>query len=126
MKKASITILFICFVITIFIKVGREHFWGGNWLADILLGSAPSFFFTSGIIFLIPIFIHPLNWRKFTTTSGFITFGAVMYEIEQFWTTRVFDINDLVATLLGFLFANLLYLIISNYFSLKTSVQHSC
>jgi hypothetical protein len=110
---------YIIGVFAVFIKIEKEYFWGQHWLVNTLIGSAPSFFYTSAIIFLIPILINPINLKRFATLSTLVAIEALMYEFEQLWTSIVFNINELVATILGFFFAHLLFLIINHYFSWK-------
>lgn len=55
----------------------------------------------------------------------FSLLGSLAYEFEQVWSSRVFDIYDIIALLLGYLFALAVYNYgkpnISNTLELKTS-----
>jgi hypothetical protein len=60
-------------------------------------GSAPSFFATFGACFLGLSF-----FPKHSAQVIFgITLGQILYEIEQIWTSRTFDIGDIVAIILA-------------------------
>lgn len=90
-------------------------------LARILLGSFPSFFAVIGIAFLSLAYTKV----KHQKAIFFCFLGSLIYEFEQVWSSRVFDIYDIIALLLGYLFALTIYNYgkpnISNTLELETS-----
>ena len=91
----------MCSVLAIIVKAIRTNYYGINDLIDVLLGSSPSFLYLFGLIAFIPLVkrdIEPLKFKKYTLL---ITVGALTYEAEQYWTARIFDLNDVMATLLA-------------------------
>jgi len=76
-----------------------------NPLVHVLLGSSPSFFAIIAISFL------SLAYTKDKQQKGifFVFLGSLVYEFEQIWSSRVFDIYDIIALILGYLFALAVY-----------------
>jgi len=62
-----------------------------------MAGSAPSFFYVMGACLLIAAFSqkHP------TKNMVYAAAGATVYELEQYYTSMVFDFNDMLATGIG-------------------------
>lgn len=73
---------------------------------DFLLGSAPSFFSILGVLFFSKVMVVKEKYSD--KYPAFILLGTLLYEIEQIWSNRVFDIYDILALLLGyFLFSTI-------------------
>ncbi|WP_420935119.1 hypothetical protein ACOJR9_04160 [Alteromonas sp. A081] len=67
---------------------------------DFLLGSAPSFFFIMGMLFFSKVMVANDKYNQ--KYPAFVLLGTLLYEIEQIWSSRVFDIYDILALLLGY------------------------
>ena len=65
------------------------------------LGSAPSFFYLFGIMSLIPIVQPKINIKTFNRSVLMFTAGALTYEMQQYWTAMLFDLGDIISTLLA-------------------------
>ncbi|GHB55615.1 hypothetical protein GCM10008107_00390 [Psychrosphaera saromensis] len=91
----------ICLFLALLVKFFRESLYGINLPIDMFLGSAPSFLYLFGLISAIPIFYKNIEFSSFQKSWFALTCGALIYEFEQYWTSRVFDYNDVIATLLG-------------------------
>ena len=83
---------------------------------DIILGSSPSFLYVFGLSSLLILFTRKLKFESVIKYSFIVMLGALSYEIEQYWSSRVFDFYDVVATLLAF---SLVLIIHINYFFKK-------
>lgn len=83
-------------------KVFREELYGTNIVIDIFIGSTPSFFYLLGLMSLVAIFSQHLKLHSVLKTSFLLMLGALIYEIEQYWSSRTFDLYDVLATLLAF------------------------
>jgi len=91
----------VCLVLAIVIKAVRGSFYGSNDILDIFLGSSPSFLYLFGLISLIPIVKSDIEFPAFKKLAIVCTLGALVYELEQYWTSRVFDTYDIIATVLA-------------------------
>jgi len=91
----------ICLFLSLLVKVYRDNLYGIDVLLDILLGSSPSFLYLFGLISLVTL----ITWQSRTSSvlknTLLLTLGALSYEVEQYWSSRVFDYYDLIATLLA-------------------------
>lgn len=102
-SKAFYTYSFLlCFLFAILIKFSRADLYGITLTLDVLLGSLPSFLYLFGIISAIPVFYKKLKFESYKKFALGLTVGALVYELEQYWTSRVFDVNDIIATLIAF------------------------
>jgi hypothetical protein len=88
--------------LALLVKFSRESLYGINLPLDMLLGSTPSFLYLFGLISAIPIFYKNIEFSSYQKSWLALTSGALLYEFEQYWTSRFFDYNDVIATLLGF------------------------
>ena len=91
-----------CFFFAVLIKLSRADFYGINFTLDVFLGSLPSFLYLFGLISAIPVFYKNIEFTSYKKIVPAITVGALVYEFEQYWTSRVFDLYDIVATILAF------------------------
>jgi hypothetical protein len=105
MQFKSKTFYIYSFVISLslalWVKFSRESLYGINLPLDVLLGSTPSFLYLFGLISAIPIFYKNIEFSSYQKSWLALTGGALLYEFEQYWTSRVFDTYDVIATLLG-------------------------
>lgn len=101
-----ITSFFISGICAIFIKLSRGNLFGINSDFDILLGSSPSFFYLFGVLSIVPVIHRKINVTTYRKYVLFIMAGGILYEMEQYWTSMIFDIGDVIATI----FAGLLML----------------
>ncbi len=96
----------LCFVISllfsILVKIYRESLYGIYALLDIALGSSPSFLYFFGLSALVAILIRHSKFNSVVKIIFILMLGALTYEIEQYWSSRVFDLYDVVAILLAF------------------------
>ena len=92
-----------CFVFALTIKLTRSSYSGESEFFLTLLGSLPSFLYLFGLISLVPIVKKDITYPVFIKTAFFITLGALAYEFEQAFTSRVFDYYDVLATTLALL-----------------------
>lgn len=86
---------------------------------DCLLGSAPSFFSILGVLFFSKVMVAKEKYSY--KYPAFILLGTLLYEIEQIWSNRVFDIYDILALLLGYF----LFLIITGASGVELKKQAS-
>jgi len=70
-----------------------------------LLNCLPSFFATTGLCMLPLIIVK----KQHIKTMGFVVSGLLIYEMEQHWTDRTFDILDIIAIILGYLTSILVF-----------------
>jgi len=102
-SKIFYTISFIvCLILAIVVKLTRQTFLGYSEILDIFLGSSPSFLYLFGIISIIPVLKKNMEFTSYWKTALAVTLGALLYELEQAWTSRVFDCYDIIATALAF------------------------
>ncbi len=66
---------------------------------------APNLFYALGICLIIPMFVQKRPIR----TMIFATIGILAYELDQIWTSRTFDFQDIIATLVGLGIAVLIF-----------------
>ena len=66
---------------------------------------APSFFYIVGFC-LFGAFVQN---KKEERTMLFIAIGALIYELEQYWTSRTYDYKDILATVCGFCISILIF-----------------
>lgn len=92
------TVLFILF----------EELYLRRWLyrhlgsSSVIAGSLPNFLSVLVFSFAIAFLTLPHNHRKALRTVLSVLTGLILYEIAQIWMPhRVFDWNDIAATLLG-------------------------
>jgi hypothetical protein len=79
----------------------RSEFFGINTFLDIFLGSSPSFLYLFGLIALIPVIQPKISIKTFNKSVLMLTAGALVYEMEQYWTSMYFDFSDIFATVLA-------------------------
>lgn len=91
----------LCLVFAIAIKGIRIKYFGVNDTFDVLLGSAPSFLYLFGLISFVPIVKFQIEFSAFLRTAVGLTLGALAYEFEQYWSSRTFDLYDVIATILA-------------------------
>lgn len=104
--------------------MNREKLYGIDLSIDILLGSSPSFLYLLGLSSLFAIITGQSKPNSVLKGSLLLMLGALSYEIEQYWSSRVFDFYDVVATLLAF-FVFLLFHIHIEGIHLKKSESNS-
>lgn len=100
-KKFYLASFIICGVFAIIVKATRSNAFGLNHFGDVFLGSSPSFFYLFGILSIIPIIQPKITIKTFNKSTLMLTLGALIYELEQYWTSMVFDLGDIIATLLA-------------------------
>ena len=71
----------------------------------IFQGFAPNLFATLSLC----LFASFLTKTGTIKTMIFVTIGLLAYEIEQYWTSRTFDILDVVATIIGLVISILIF-----------------
>lgn len=109
MNKKFLIIGITCTILGFLSKVIREYIYDNNVNDYGVFGSLPSFFYIVGLIFLI-IAIFKVNIEN--RGIGLIvcvTLGALVYEVEQLFSSRVFDIKDVIATVVGAIISLILY-----------------
>lgn len=104
--KTSIFFLLCLYVV---IKGSKSVIDESFWPLDLVIKSAPNFFYTCGIILLLHTISKPDSYVKSINSSILITCGALLYEIEQSWVVMIFDLIDIIAILLGFLFTDFIF-----------------
>ena len=92
-----------CVIAALIIKFSRQSFSSDNELIIISMGSLPSFLYLAGLIALIPIVKKDITFSAYIKVSSFLTLGALAYEFEQAFTSRIFDYYDVIATILALL-----------------------
>ncbi len=111
-KNFYIASFILCGTLAIAVQLTRAETTGINSLLDTFLGSSPSFLYLFGIMSVIPIVQPKVNIQTFKKYILWSTAGALTYEMEQYWTSMIFDLNDIVATLFA---AVLMFVLHSNY-----------
>lgn len=84
---------------------GSEYFWS----SDLFIKFAISFFYICGFILFLHTILKPDSYVKSFNFSISITCGALLYEIEQSWNVMVFDLIDIIAIFLGFIFTDYIF-----------------
>ncbi len=96
----------LCFVISflfsILVSLYRDSLYGIDVLLDIVLGSSPSFLYLLGLSALVAMLTRHSKFNSVLKISFILMLGALTYEIEQYWSSKVFDLYDVIATLLAF------------------------
>ena len=100
-KSFYIASVVICGAFAILVKSTRADLFGINSFLDIFLGSSPSFLYLFGALSIIPIVQPKINTATFYKSVLMLTIGALVYELEQYWTSMFFDLTDVTATLLA-------------------------
>lgn len=98
-----LTSVILCFTLAIFIKLHRKTDVVHHEFVQVLLGSLPSFLYLYGLVCLVPLFKKDLTVAGFVKSALFLTLGALSYELEQLYSSRVFDYFDIAATILALL-----------------------
>jgi hypothetical protein len=73
-------------------------------------GFAPNFIYTIGICLFASFFVK----RGQIKAMVFVAIGVLVYEAEQFWTSRTFDYLDILATIIGLGAAIFIYKLITS------------
>lgn len=114
-SKYYLSIIIVSILIYVTCKIIQSHnlILQKSTLLAYLLDSLPSFLHTLGFCMLALIFIK----KNQIVTMGFITLGSIIYELEQSIgflniTIRTFDLIDIFAIILGYLFSILIFKII--------------
>ncbi|MDO6427504.1 hypothetical protein Q4489_10785 [Thalassotalea sp. 1_MG-2023] len=99
-----ITLISICILITFFIQDVRSEVDGP--LFSLILGSAPSFFYTLGMLLICFL----VSEKEHLTNCIYVLIGSLIYEISQLFGSeaRTFDYSDVLAICLAFVFFILL------------------
>lgn len=100
-KNFYIVNFIICVTFAVIVKVTRTDLFGIHSFLDLFLSSSPSFFYLFGIMSIIPIIQPSIGNKAFTKSILMLTAGALTYEAEQYWTSMIFDLADIIATLLA-------------------------
>ena len=90
-----------CLILALLIKFSRNKYFGLNEVLDVFLASAPSFLYLFGLICCVPLLKKSIEIAAYKKTAFLFTLGALTYEAEQIWTSRHFDLNDVLATILA-------------------------
>lgn len=115
-KKFYCVSFLSCLILALLIKFSRDKYFGVNEVLDVSLGSAPSFLYLFGLICCVPLLKKNIEIAAYKKTAWGCTLGALAYEAEQIWTSRQFDLNDVLATIL----ALILFLVIHKNVQSKT------
>lgn len=113
-------IAFLSILIATFIKLYlRPHYLGNNYFYKTLLGSLTNFFYVLGSTFIYPLFKNSISFKQYLNAVFFITLAAIVYEIDQLWTTtRTFDYLDIIATILAAILSVVIFKLL-----IKTSLR---
>jgi len=99
-SKLNITAIFIlitAFIATLLTHTVRHYFVIDSLLLQLIINSLPSFCAAIGFS-MIPIII---NIKKQTQAIMAIGIGLILYELEQYFTIRVFDFADIISSIIG-------------------------
>jgi len=86
------------------LRVSYNSLFQNNIISNFL-NCMPSFFATTGMCMLVLIIVK----KQQVKTMGFVVFGLLIYETEQYWTYRIFDMLDIIAIILGYLASILVF-----------------
>jgi hypothetical protein len=102
-NKFYIASFLVCFISAVIVKQCRENYAGDVGLIVVLMGSLPSFLALFGFIALVPLVHKNITFPAFIKTTIFIVIGSLAYEIEQVFSSRTFDYNDVFAIIMAWL-----------------------
>ncbi|MCK5847149.1 MAG: VanZ family protein [Bacteroidales bacterium] len=97
LKLLPIIVLLFSISIAILTHTIRHYFEIDSQFLNLIIASLPNFAAALGLS-MIPLIIK--SKKPIISTMG-ITVGLLIYELEQLFTSRTFDINDIIAILLG-------------------------
>lgn len=101
-KKVYLTVSIVNAALGFIFKLCYRNYIYNNNIKDFgIADSAPNFFYTMGIIFLILYIKKEINKKVIKDTILFASAGVLAYEMEQYFTNRIFDFKDIIATILG-------------------------
>ena len=106
-NKYYLIILTVSIFLALVIKIIRPLVYNviQNNVLNSLVGSLPSLFATTGFCMLPLLTVN----KQQVKAMSFGVLGLLIYEVEQYWTERVFDVLDLGAIGLGYLISILIY-----------------
>ncbi|MCY6958329.1 hypothetical protein [Clostridium brassicae] len=82
----------------------RDYIYKNNINDFGIADSAPNFFYIIGIVFFILYVKKEVNKKAIKNTILTCSAGVLVYELEQNYTHMIFDIKDVIATILGVIF----------------------
>jgi hypothetical protein len=116
-----IIIFFIAFVLGLFSKLVYRKFIYLNNLSDFgLADSLPNFFTVFGISFASLSFYQYKSAKISYSIFVMGAFSMIAYEFSQNFGSGVFDVNDIIASILGSIFAFGLYKMLTKIFIKST------
>lgn len=93
--KYFISLFILSLLCGILVKLIRTN---GYFIQSQIFNSLPSFFASFGLCMLVLAVVKKSKLK----TMGFVMLGLLVYEVEQIWTSYTFDVNDIIATVLGY------------------------
>lgn len=110
MNKKFLTVALISCLLGFIAKIPYRNFIYNHNIFDFgLSDSLPNFLYIIGIIFIGICFIKNKTDKVIIKLIIFMTLGLLFYEFEQIYSDMVFDLKDVLATVLGSLLSFFLY-----------------
>lgn len=104
-------------LIGVLIKVIYRPWIINNSINDLgISGFAPNFIYTTGICLFASFIVK----KGHINTMIFCSLGVLAYETEQILTSRTFDYHDILATIIGLVFAIFIFKVISRKWEIET------
>jgi len=101
----AVVILAISILLVTLAHISRSYLTTDNSLLILIIASLPSFAAALGGSMLPIIF----NSKKPKNAIIAIATGLIIYEFEQYFSSKTFDINDIIAILLGAIIGYFIY-----------------
>lgn len=116
-----VIIFFISFALGLLSKLVYRDFIYSNNISDFgLADSLPSFFTVFGISFATLSF-YQFKFAKISYSIFVMSaFSMIAYEFSQNFESGVFDVNDIIASIIGSIFAFALYKMLTKIFIKST------
>lgn len=119
-KNIYLNIGIISFLLGVLSKLIYRSYIKSHNIYDFgLSDSFPSYIYVIGIIFVILSLTKYKDKKKTYSTIITVTLGASIYEIEQIFTSMIFDFKDIIATILGTVTSIVLVNIIEKFLMIK-------
>lgn len=121
-RTVYILIFIIIIIFTLVQELGfRRYLYTIHFTPSFVAGSLPNF--TSILIFAFGFMAIKSPTQKaepFKFIIGIVA-GSILYEFVQIWMpNRVFDMNDIIASIIGGMFSFAIIYILERYFKLKS------
>lgn len=125
-KKIYLVIAISTTVCGFIFKLGYRSYIYKNNINDFgIADSAPNFFYTVGIIFFMLYIQKKIEMKATRNIILATTAGVLTYELEQNFTSMIFDVKDVIATIIGTIICYLICRYLNDRYNLSTAKEVS-